>query len=61
MTNKSNIFSGAIAVVMALAFLLYYAFRLQSVVLWIIIVVNIGFLVFDFYHSIKEGEDHITI
>ncbi len=55
----SNLISGAIAVSMALVFLLYYAIRLQSVALWIIIVANIVFLVYDFYKSIKEGEDHI--
>ena len=55
----SNLISGLIAVLMAMAFLLFYAIRLQSVVLWIIIVANLGFLVYDFYKSIKEGEDHI--
>ena len=53
----SNIISGSIAVLLALVFLLFYAFRLESPVLWIIIVVNLGFLVYDFYKSIKEGED----
>ena len=55
----SNLISGSIAVLMALVFLLFYAIRLQSVVLWIIILANIGFLVYDFFKSIKEGEDHI--
>ena len=55
----SNIISGSIAVLMALVFLLFYAIRLQSVILWIIIVANLGALIYDFYKSIKEGEDHI--
>ena len=55
----SNIISGSIAVLMALVFLLFYAIRLQSVVLWIIIVGNLVLLVYDFYKGIKEGEDPI--
>ena len=55
----SNLITGLIAVSMSVVFLLFYAIRLQSVVLWIIIVANLGLLVFDLYKSIKEGEDHI--
>ena len=44
---------------MSLVFLLFYAIRLQSIVLWIIIVGNIALLLYDLYKSIKEGEDHI--
>ncbi len=55
----SNIISGAIAVSIALAFLLFYAIRLHSVALWIIILGNLVFLLFDYYKSIKEGEEHI--
>ena len=55
----SNLISGLIAVSMALVFFLFYAIRLQSVALWIIIVANLGFLVFDLYKSVTEGEDHI--
>ena len=55
----SNIISGAIAVIMALVFLIFYAVRLESAVLWIIILANVGFLLYDFYTSIKDGEDHI--
>ena len=53
----SNIISGSVAVLMAVIFLLFYAFRLESPILWIIIVINLGFLVYDFYKSTKEGED----
>ena len=55
----SNIITGSIAVLMAVTFLLYYAIRLQSIVLWIIIVGNLVLLVYDFYKGIKEGEDPI--
>ena len=55
----SNFIAGALAVLLALVYLLFYAIRLKSPVLWIIILVNLGFLLFDFYKSIKEGEDHI--
>ena len=55
----SNIITGGIAVLMALVYLLFYAVRLKSPVLWIIIVVNLSALLYDYYTSIKEGEDHI--
>ena len=55
----SNLISGLIAVSMTAVFLIFYAIRLQSVALWIIIVANLVFLVYDFYKSIKEGEEHI--
>lgn len=55
----SNIITGAIAVSMCLIFMIFYAFRLHSVPLWIIILGNLAFLLFDYYKSIKEGEEHI--
>lgn len=55
----SNIIAGAIAVSMALVYMLYYAFRLETPVLWIIILVNVAALLYDYYSSIKVGEDHI--
>ncbi len=55
----SNIITGAIAILLSLLFLLLYAVRLNSIPLWIIIFANIACLVFDYYKSIKEGEDHI--
>ncbi len=55
----SNFITGLIAVSIAVEFLLFYAIRLNSVALWIIIVGNLVLLVYDFYKSIKEGEDHI--
>lgn len=55
----SNLITGGIAVLMALVYLLFYAVRLKSPILWIIIVVNLSALLYDYYMSIKEGEDHI--
>lgn len=55
----SNIITGVIAVSMALVYLLYYAIRLNSIALWVIILLNLGFLLFDFYNSVTKGEDHI--
>jgi len=55
----SNIITGIIAVSMAVVYLLFYAFRLNDIALWIIIVINLGFLLFDFYNSVTKGEDHI--
>lgn len=54
-----NIITGAIAVTLAVVFLLFYAIRLKSPILWIIIGVNLCALFYDYYSSIKEGEDHI--
>lgn len=55
----SNIITGLIAVSIAVVFLLYYAYRLNSVALWVIIVGNLALLLFDFYKSIKEGEEQL--
>jgi hypothetical protein len=55
----SNIIAGGIAVLLAAVFLLYYAIRLKSPVLWIIILVNLSALLYDYYKGITEGEDHI--
>lgn len=55
----SNIITGGIAVLMALVYMLYYAYRLNSIALWLIISVNIAALVYDYYSSIREGEDNI--
>jgi hypothetical protein len=55
----SNIIAGGIAVLLAMVFLLYYAIRLKSPVLWIIIIVNLCALLYDYYKGITEGEDHI--
>ena len=51
----SNIITGAIAVAMGLVFFLYYAIRLKSIPLWIIIVGAVIMLVYDFVQSIRES------
>ena len=55
----SNIITGLIAVSLAVVFLLFYAVRLNSVALWIIIVGNLVLLAYDFYKSIMEGEEQL--
>ena len=54
-----NMITGGIAVLGALVFLLYYAIRLKSPILWLIILANLAALIYDYYSSIREGEDHI--
>ncbi|MBU2055722.1 MAG: hypothetical protein KJ936_06950 [Proteobacteria bacterium] len=51
----SNLISGVIAISMLTVFLLYYAVKLHSVALWIIIVANVAFIIFDFVQSVREG------
>ena len=55
----SNVIAGGIAVLMAVVYLLYYAIRLKAPILWIIIVANLAALLYDYYKSISEGEEHI--
>ncbi len=55
----SNILAGGLAVLMAVTYLLFYAFRIESIVLWIIIGVNLCALLYDYYNGITQGEDHI--
>ncbi len=55
----SNIITGAIAVILSSVFLLFYAIRLHSVPLWLIIMGNFACLAFDYYKSIQEGEELI--
>ncbi|MGA6994259.1 MAG: hypothetical protein WBX50_10210 [Candidatus Deferrimicrobiaceae bacterium] len=51
----ANIITGVIAVAMGLVFFLYYALRIKSVMLWIIILGAVIMLVYDFYESIREN------
>lgn len=55
----SNAIAGGIAVLMALVYFLFYAIRLKSPILWIIIVANLAALLYDYYTSLTEGEDYI--
>jgi len=40
---------------MAVVFYLYYAIRINSIALWIIIIAAVVMLVYDFYQSIREN------
>ena len=51
----SNIITGAIAAAMALVFFLYYAIRIKSITLWIIIVGAVIMMVYDYVQSIRES------
>jgi hypothetical protein len=59
----SNIITGAIAVAMALVFFMYYPIRLyealgflKSLPVWIIVLVSLGLLLYDFVTSLKEDD-----
>jgi hypothetical protein len=56
----SNIITGSIAVLMSLTFFLFYAIRLESIVLWIIIVANLSCLLVDFVQSVKKGNNQTS-
>ena len=56
----SNLICGAIAVAMSLVFLLFYAIRLESVALWLIIVANLGCLLVDYVQTIKKGNNQTS-
>ncbi|MEW6333857.1 MAG: hypothetical protein AB1558_06280 [Thermodesulfobacteriota bacterium] len=51
----SNLISGLIAISLCTVFLFFYAVKMNSIPLWIIILANIGFAVVDFVQSIREG------
>lgn len=53
----SNLITGSIAVLMSLTFFLFYAIRLESIVLWIIIVGNLVCLLVDFVQSVRKGNN----
>ncbi len=50
----SNIITGSIAVLMSVVFFGYYAVKLESVAVWIIIVGCLAMLVRDFVESIRK-------
>jgi hypothetical protein len=51
-----NFIAGAIAMAMGLVFFLYYAIRIKSVPLWIIIVAGVIMMVYDFVESIRGND-----
>jgi len=59
----SNIITGAIAVAMALVFFMFYPIRLygalgfaKSIPIWVIVIVSLGCLVYDFVSTLKEDD-----
>ena len=52
-----NLITGSIAVLMSITFFGFYAIRLESVALWIIIAANMACLLVDFVQSIKKGNN----
>lgn len=54
----SNLISGLIAISLCTVFLFFYAVKMNSIPLWIIILANIGFAVADFVQSIREGNSN---
>jgi len=52
----ANIITGAIAVAMGVAYYLYYAIRIKSIPLWIIIGGAVIMLAYDFYESIRGNK-----
>ncbi len=51
-----NIITGLIAVTMLVVFLGFYAYKVISAPLWIIIAGVLALAIYDFYESIKKGE-----
>ncbi len=49
-----NLISELVALLMVFVFLGFYAIRLGSIALWIIIVANLAFLLVDFVQSVKK-------
>ena len=56
----SNLICGSIAVLMSLAFLLFYAVRIESIALWLIIVANLACLLFDFVQTVRKGNNQTS-
>ena len=54
----SNLISGVIAISIVTVFLLFYAVKLHSVALWIIIAANIAFIIADFVQSLREDRNN---
>jgi len=49
----ANIITGVIAIAMGLVFFLYYAIRIKSITLWIIILAGVIMMVYDFVESLR--------
>jgi RsiW-degrading membrane proteinase PrsW (M82 family) len=55
--TMANIITGAIAVAMGVVYYLYYAIRIKSIPLWIIIIGAVSMLLYDFYESVKGNNN----
>ena len=56
----SNIISGVIAILLSSTFLIFYAVKLHSVALWLIIGANMACIISDFVQSIREEGNNIA-
>ena len=57
----SNIISGFIAILLVTVFLVFYAIKLHSVALWVIVAGNLACAIYDYVQSITKGEDSIDV
>ncbi len=51
-----NIITGLIAIVLLVFFLGFYAYKVISIPLWIIIAGILAMVIYDFYESVKKSE-----
>jgi type IV secretory pathway TrbD component len=54
MYRNAALLAGVLSCVIALAFLGWMAVSINSLPLWIVMLVTMGMLVFDFYQAMKE-------
>ncbi|MEE9596537.1 MAG: hypothetical protein V3V96_07145 [Acidiferrobacterales bacterium] len=52
-----TLITGVTAAVMVVVFLGYYALRIESIPLWIIIIGVLGMLIADFVRTLREGKN----
>ena len=52
-----TLISGVTAAVMVVVFLGYYALRIESIPLWIIIIGVLGMVIADFVRTFREGKN----
>ncbi len=52
-----TLITGVMAAVMVVVFLGYYALRIESIPLWIIIIGVLGMVIADFVRTFREGKN----
>lgn len=52
-----TLISGVIAAVMVAVFLGYYALRIESIPLWLIIIGVLGMVIADFVRTLRQGKN----